>query len=300
MTSLRISVAASAICAAALLFACGKKGGEDVGWLTSMDEGKERAAAEGKNLVVYYSADWSKMSEQFEVDVLENAGVKKKLADLVAVHIDSDVDEDTPKTYAVGAYPTTIFYTPQGEEITRVVGVVTAEEFLKLLGDIAAGRAETVRELLAREKANPDDLKLAYEVGTMYVETGRYEKARPRLEKIVAQDPENETGLVPGALTQIGFIDLAAQNAEEAAIVFKEVVEKYPQAPEAPKCYVYLGDAHQLMDNVDGAVAAYRKVVSEYPDTPEAKEAQTKLGKLTMFEETVEAFTQGPEAREPE
>ncbi len=298
MTSLRISVVVAAVCIAALLPACAKKGEKSVGWLTTMDEGKERAASEGKTLVVYYSADWSKMSEQFEIDVLENQEVKKKLADLVAVHIDSDVDEETPKAYAVGAYPTTIFYTPKGEEITRVVGLVTAEEFLKLLGDIAAGRVETVRELLAREEANPNDLKLANEVGTMYVETGRYEKARTRFEKIVAQDPENETGLVPGALTQIGFIDLTAQKAKEAATTFEEVVKKYPQAPEIPKCYVYLGDAHQLMDNVDGAIAAYRKVVTDYPDTPEAKEAQTKLGKLTMFEETVEAFTQGPEARE--
>jgi hypothetical protein len=56
-----------------------------------------------------------------------------------------------------------------------------------------------------------------------------------------------------------------------------------------------VGDANQLLDNVDGAVAAYRKVVDGYPDTPEAAEAQKKIGKLTMFKETVEAFTQGPE-----
>jgi TolA-binding protein len=291
---------ASLVCAAALPAACGKKGGEGIAWLSSMDEGKERAEAEDKNLVVYYSADWSKMSEQFEYDVLENADVRKKLADFVAVHIDSDVDEDTPKAYAVGAYPTTIFYTSEGEEITRVVGAVTAEEFSKLVDDVVAGRVETVRELLAREEANPDDLKLAYEVGTMYVETGRYEKARPRFEKIVAQDPENETGLAPGALTQIGFTDLTAQRADDAVAIFAEVVEKYPNAPETPKCYVYMGDAYHLLDDAEDAAAAYRKVVADYPDTPEADEAQKKLGKLTMFKDTVEAFTQGPEARETE
>jgi TolA-binding protein len=291
---------ASLVCAAALPAACGKKGGEGVKWLTSMDEGKERAEAEDENLVVYYSADWSKMSEQFEYDVLENAEVQKKLADFVAVHIDSDVDEDTPKAYAVAAYPTTIFYTSEGEEITRVVGAVTAEEFSKLVDDVVAGRVETVRELLAREEANPEDLKLAYEVGTMYVETGRYEKARPRFERIVAQDPENETGLAAGALTQIGFIDLTAQQVDDAVAVFAKVVEKYPNAPETPKCYVYMGDAFQLLDNTEDAAAAYRKVVADYPDTPEADEAQKKLGKLTMFKDTVEAFTQGPEARETE
>lgn len=300
MKRARTFAVASLVCAVALFAACGKKGGEGVKWLTSMDEGKERAVDEGKNLVVYYSADWSKMSEQFEYDVLENAEVQKKLADFVAVHIDSDVDEDTPKTYAVGAYPTTIFYTPRDEEITRVVGAVTVEEFSKLVDDVVAGRVETVRELLAREEANPDDLKLAYEVGTMYVETGRYEKARPRFEKIIARDPENEAGLVPGALTQMGFIDLTAQRADDAVAVFAEVAEKYPDAPETPKCYVYMGDAYQLLDDRENAAEAYRKVVADYAGTPEAHEARKKLGKLTMFEDTVEAFTQGPEARETE
>jgi TolA-binding protein len=291
---------ASLVCAVALFAACGKKGDEGVKWLSSMEEGKNLATDEGKNLVVYYSADWSKMSEQFEYDVLDNAEVQKKLAGFVAVHIDSDVDEETPKSYAVGAYPTTIFYTSEGEEITRVVGAVTPEEFSKLVDDIVAGKVETVRELLAREEANPDDLKLAYEVGTMYVETGRYEKARPRFERIVAQDPENESGFAPGALTQIGFIDLTAQRAEDAIAVFGEVVEKYPDAPEAPKCYVYMGDAYQLLDDADNAAEVYRKVVADYAGTPEADEAQKKLGKMTMFEDTVEAFTQGPEARETE
>jgi TolA-binding protein len=300
MKRTRTLAVASLVCAVALFAACGKKDTEGVKWLTTMDEGKERAVDESKTLVVYYSADWSKMSEQFEYDVLDNAEVQKKLADFVAVHIDSDVDEDTPKTYGVGAYPTTIFYTPQGEEITRVVGAVTPEEFSKLVDDVVAGRVETVRELLAREEANADDLKLAYEVGTMYVETGRYEKARPRFERIVAQDPENESGLAPGALTQIGFIDLTAQRADDAVAIFAEVVEKYPDAPETPKCYVYMGDAYQLLDNAENAAEAYRKVVADYAGTPEADEARTKLGKLTMFEDTVEAFTQGPEGREPE
>jgi tetratricopeptide (TPR) repeat protein len=300
MKRTRTFAVASLVCAVALFAACGKKDAEGVKWLTSMDEGKERAVDESKTLVVYYSADWSKMSEQFEYDVLDNAEVQKKLAGFVAVHIDSDVDEDTPKTYGVGAYPTTIFYTPQGEEITRVVGAVTPEEFSKLVDDVVAGRVETVRELLAREEANADDLKLAYEVGTMYVETGRYEKARPRFERIVAQDPENESGLAPGALTRIGFIDLTAQRADDAVAIFAEVVEKYPDAPETPKCYVYMGDAYQLLDNAENAAEAYRKVVADYAGTPEADEAQTKLGKLTMFEDTVEAFTQGPEGRETE
>ena len=285
-------------CAALLYAGCGKKDAGAVKWLTSMEDGKSAASAEEKHLVVYYSADWSKMSEQFEDDVLDNEEVQKKLVEFVAVHVDADVDEETPKSYGVNAFPTTIFYTPEGEEVTRVVGVVEAKKFLGLLDDVLAGRVETLKELLAREEANPEDLELAYEVGTMYVETGRADKARSRFEKIVAQDPENGTGHLPSALMQLGFIDLTAQQTGEALTLFNRVIEEYPESPEARKCAVYAGDAYHLMDDVDEAVAAYRSVVENYPDTPEAEEAQKKLGQLTMFEETVEAFTQGPETAE--
>ncbi|NIT35374.1 MAG: tetratricopeptide repeat protein [candidate division Zixibacteria bacterium] len=288
------------VCAAALGSGCAKRGREGITWLKSMDEGKEQASAEGKNLVAYYSADWSKMSDKFEDEVLANAEVEKKLAPFVAVRIDEETDEETPKAYGVSAFPTTIFYDARGDELKRVVGAVTAEEFIKLLDDVAAGRVETLKDLLAREKANPDDLKLAYKLGTTYVETGRYEKARPRLEKLVTQDPKNETSLCPSALTQLGFIDLTAHQANEALAFFNDVIAKYPEAPETRKCHLYAGDAHQLLENVDDAVAAYRKVVADYPGTPEAEEAQRKLTQLTMFEETVKAFTQGPRPGETE
>jgi tetratricopeptide (TPR) repeat protein len=296
----KIYVVAGLLCAAALLTACAKKVGDEIKWYTTMEEGKELASAENKTLIAYYSADWSKMSEAFEDDVLANVEVEKKLADLVAVHIDSDVDEDTPKSYAVTAYPTAIFYTPRGEEITRVVGLVPAQEFLQLLDDIAAGRVETLNELLAREEANPEDLKLAYEVGTMYVETGRPERALARFDKILTEDVANESGLRPGALTNRGFIELVAQQPEPALAYFEEVLENYAAAPEARKCYLYRGDAYHLMDDVDEAIVSYKTVVSRYPDTPEAEEAQAKLTKLTMLEETVEAFTQGPETADSE
>jgi thioredoxin-related protein len=286
------------VCATALGIGCAKRGGESVTWLKSMDEGKEQASAEDKNLMVYYSGDSNEMSDKFEDDVLANAEVKKKLADLVAVRIDGETDEETPITYGVSAFPTTIFYNARGDEITRVVGAVTVEEFVKLLDDVATGRVETVKELLAREKANPDDLELAYKVGTMYVETGRYEKARPRLEKLATRDPENETGLRPGALTQLGFIDLTGHRANEALALFNDVITKYPEAPETRKCHLYVGDAHQLLKNVDDAVIAYRTVAADYPGTPEAEEAQQKLTQLTMLDETVKAFTQGPRASE--
>ncbi len=278
--------------------ACRPKKKEGVVWLATMDEGKERATEDGKPLLVYYTADWCKMTEQFEDDTLANATVAEKLRGFVTVKIDADADEETPAAYNVTAFPTTIFYNPDGSEVKRLVGVVPPAAFVKLLDDVLAGRLETVKEMLAREKANPDDLTLAYELGKMYAETGRPGKARRRFDKIIARDPENATGFVPAALTQLGFADLVGRRPDDAIARFSAVIANFGDTAEARKCQLYLGDAYQLKDDADRAVAAYREVIAKYPDTAEAKEAQVKITRLTMFEETVEAFTQGPASAE--
>jgi TolA-binding protein len=256
-----------------------------------MDEGQARAVETKKPLLVYYTADWSKTAGQFEDQVLTDAGVKAKLTGFVTVKIDADADATTPAQYNVGAFPTTIFYDAGGTEVKRLVGVVTPADFLKIMDDVLQGRVPMETDLLAREAKNPEDLRLVYDVATYYVTNGHPEKAKPRLEKVLNQDPANKTGCVPGALMQLGFIELAAQQPEAALEKFNAVLETYPTAPEAAKCQLYVGDAYQLMDETDEAVAAYEKTTKGYPGTPEAEEAATKLGRLTGLERTVEAFT---------
>lgn len=273
-----------------VLTACGKKAPAGVNWLNDMEEGK-KAAVEGKKpLLVYYTADDSRAAGEFETEVLHDPAVMAKLAAFATVMIDADVDEETPKAYNVVAYPTTIIYYANGDEVTRLTGKMATDAFLKLLADVQAGTIETLKQKEARLAKSPDDLALTNEIATAYVNSNRPEKAKPLLEKIVSADSENKSGLVPGAMTQLGFIDLTAQQYEPALALFGDVVKKFPAAPESRKCEVYIGDCYQLMGETDEAVAAYKAVASKYPDTPEAADANAKLGKLTGLEETVKAF----------
>ena len=290
----RLTTVMAVIFAAAWLCGCAQKGKNGVAWLASMDEGKKVAVKDHKPLFVYFTADWSADADKFEKTVLVDPLVVKKTAGFVAVMVDADFDEDTPKEYGVNAFPTTIFYYPNGDEVKRLVGAVAAPAFLKIMDDVQARRIETEKQMLAREAAAPDDIKIAYDVGTYYLNANRPERAIPRFEKVLAGDPENKTGFAAGAYLQLGFMELTAQQPEAALARFKTLTEKCPGATETPKAYVYMGDAYQLMDQPDDATAAYETVTTKYAGTPEAAEAQAKLGKMTMLTKTVEAFTGRP------
>jgi TolA-binding protein len=259
-------------------------------WLKTMDEGKETAVEENRTLLVYYSADWNELSKEFEDTVLIDPDVRTELEGFVIVHIDSDVDADTPKSYGVSAYPTCIFYRPDGEEITRVIGLVPAADFAETLKLVKSGDLETFREFLAREENAPGDMNLAMEIGNAYLDRTDIPEARKRYDKILRNDPDNETGLIPSVLLQLGFCDLMSNDPDGAIDRFEQVRADYPDADEARKALLYIGDCYRVMNDLDGALETYKQVVAEYPGTEEAETAENNIGQMTALEDTVDSL----------
>ncbi len=261
-----------------------------IGWAEDIEAGKEQAQAEEKPLMVYYSADWDELSEKFEKDVLANSEVKSTIEKIVAVHLDSDVNEEIAKEYGVSAFPTVIFYTHTGDEVKRVVGYVEADEFLKTLNDVIDDKLETFKEMLAREEENPDDLQLRYEVAEYYLESTRIEKATTRFRSISADDPDNASGLVPSSMIYLGFCSMINNDPEGAIAVFEGIIEEYPDSEEERKAELYIGDCYRIMDDIDKALEQYKLVAAAYPDTEEGEIAGQNVAEMEAFEDTIDSL----------
>jgi len=285
----RISYCLILLTSTALLPGCTKTV-PGINWIEDIEAGKELAQAEEKPLMVYYSADWDELSEKFEDDVLADSAVKATLEKLVAVHLDSDVHEETAKVYGVSAFPTVIFYTHTGDEVIRVVGYVEADEFIITLNDIIDGKLETFKEMLAREEENPDDLQIRYEVAEYYLESTRVEKSAARFRSIIADDPDNETGLVPSSMIYLGFCNMINNDPNGAIKVFEEVIEKYPGSAEERKASLYIGDCYRIMDDIDKALEQYKLVAEAYPDTDEGDIADHNVAEMEAFEDTIDSL----------
>jgi thioredoxin-related protein len=261
-----------------------------IGWAEDIEAGKEQAQAEEKPLMVYYSADWDELSEKFEEDVLTNSEVKSTIEKLVAVHLDSDVDDDIAKEYGVSAFPTVIFYTHEGDEVKRVVGYVEADEFMVTLNDVIDDKLETFKEMLGREEENPDDLQLRFEVAEYYLESTRIEKATTRFRSISTDDPENASGLVPSSMIYLGFCSMINNDPEGAVVIFDEVIEKYPNTEEERKAKLYIGDCYRIMDEIDKSLEQYKLVEATYPGTEEGDIAGQNVAEMEAFEDTIDSL----------
>jgi thioredoxin-related protein len=285
----KISLSLAVIIALMAVIGCSKTL-PGINWAENLEAGKERAKTEEKPLMVYYSADWDELSEDFEKDVLADSEIRTALDKIVAVHLDSDVDEETAKEYGVSAFPTVIFYTHTGDEVKRVVGYVEAEEFKQTLNDVIEGKLETFKEMLAREENNPDDLQLRYEVAEYYLESTRIEKAASRFRSIIADDPENTTELVPSSMIYLGFCNMINNDPDGAIGIYEEIIEKYPDSDEERKAKLYIGDCYRIKDDIDMALEQYKMVASTYPDTEEGEIADQNVAEMEAFEKTIDSL----------
>jgi TolA-binding protein len=274
-----------------LLFnACKKEDKVGIDWLKVMKVGKEAAQQEDKPLVVYYHTSTIDFCQQMEKEAFQDEGVISASGDFVWVWIDSDAQESMAMQYGVIAYPTTIFYSPKGEELARRVGVLSPEELMKAMEGVKAGKNE-FGELEKKLSADPTNLQLMFNYALALRDRGDTIGARKKFEEIIAADKENKAKFAEKAYLQVGVLDFTVGNTNLAIKSFKVIVNKYPQSELAPKALVYMGDAYQMNKDYDNALVAYKQVMEKYPESVQAGDADKRIGEMQMLQKTVEAFT---------
>lgn len=98
------------------------------------------------------------------------------------------------KKFGVDGYPTVILLNKEGKEIDRIVGFGgDRDEYLQQVRNYLAGK-ETLADFLNRFEANPQDVKLAFEIGRKYNLRNDEPTAATYFTKAKALDPSNANG----------------------------------------------------------------------------------------------------------
>ncbi|MBX7244182.1 MAG: thioredoxin fold domain-containing protein [Candidatus Sumerlaeaceae bacterium] len=107
--------------------------GED--WHTDFRAAAAQAKREGKPLLVDFSTGWCPNCRKLE-GTMEDPAVTSRLDNFVKVYVDGDQHADMVQNFNIDGFPTLVAISPNGSEIDRSVGYVSARSLSGTLDDI--------------------------------------------------------------------------------------------------------------------------------------------------------------------
>ncbi len=102
--------------------------GQKVRFITDYREGLERALAEKRPVLIFFTAKWCRFCAQMQRDALSDPRVVRLSEEFVCVLVDADEAPELCAEFGVRAYPTVQFVLPDGGRLTRLVGRNSPEE----------------------------------------------------------------------------------------------------------------------------------------------------------------------------
>jgi thiol:disulfide interchange protein DsbD len=111
----------------------------ELGWLRSEPEAVSRARAQGRPMVVDFSAEWCLPCKEMELKVFSSPEVSAALQDFVLLKVDltrEDEDEALPRLkerYGVQTLPAVRIVSPGGKVVGSVNQLVEPPDFLRAL-----------------------------------------------------------------------------------------------------------------------------------------------------------------------
>ncbi|MGD0060688.1 MAG: divalent cation tolerance protein CutA [Verrucomicrobiia bacterium] len=252
-------------------------------WVRSLSEAKEKARQLKNPILVYVFLRDSDYCQKLEEGVLADKSVMAAAEEFVCVRIDAGKDADETRQLDVRGAPTILFLDGQGNEMSRVAGLVDKEQLLTKLSEAKRSKL-TFREARRLAMQNPADVQANWKVAETYLEEGNESLAEPHLRNVIEHDEENQYGYTDKAMFALGFALGKRGEYGQAAYSFEKLLGRWPDYKDKDKALYCLGLSQLAVGQKDKGRARLEQLVSEFPNSSTAKSAQAALDKLKKKE----------------
>lgn len=150
----------------------------DLPWAASWEQARKKAEQTGALVMIDFFAEWCGPCKMMKASTFPDKRVIAAARPLVPLRLDAEREgESLAKKYAVGAYPTMLFVTADGEEFWRLEGGYSAPQFVSALTEVnsAFSKWNAAQKTL---ETDPDDGEANASVAMVHARRGNLLEAQ--------------------------------------------------------------------------------------------------------------------------
>ena len=250
-----------------------------INWLRSLPDALKKARESKKAVFAYFFVRGSEFCQQFEEGVLTDKAVVDAAQEFVCVRLDAGRQLDDAHRLDVRGAPTILVLDAQGNEMSRVAGLVEKAKLLERLAETRRGKL-TFREARRTASKNPADVPANWKVAETFLEEGREDLAEPFLRNVIEHDEPNQYGHTDNAMFALGFALGKRGQYAQAVYSFEQLLARWPEFKDKDKTLYCLGLSRLALGQKDRGRAALEQLLREFPESSTVKTAQQALQKL--------------------
>jgi thioredoxin-like negative regulator of GroEL len=228
-------------------------------YVNQSDQAFSEAAMKKIPVMIDFYGIWCPPCNELNETVFGTPAFKKQAKNFVLLKMDADNDVSwkLKDQYKIQGYPTLVFASSSGEEISRVVGYREANLLAQSMKEAFLLREESFSKL--KEKADQGDRDSSDKIGQIYLDRAEYPMAQKYF-KGTKKFPEK---LIDA---QIGALSEKDDPASKKLLVStaQGAIKKFPNSPSALDWYSQLAkDDSEKEKALSGSVALSRKLLGQ-------------------------------------
>ena len=214
-----------------------------------------RAQQEGKPLIIDFFGIWCPPCNELDEKIFSTREFAKSATRFVRLKLDADspISWELKSKYHVTGYPTVVFATPQGDEISRVIGFRSKADFLAEMDNAWGSRSTALAKL--EELARSGDRAAADRAGIILLNRGQSEEAAKFL---VASKAKREFW----HLAEIDILDQQDAPTDKQIARIEQAIAEFPHSPNTIDWYAKLSKLYEQQKDQNRRNASLRQAIA--------------------------------------
>ena len=244
-------------------------------WASTLIEAE--AKADGKKLIITdMYADWCGWCKRMDAQTWADPQVIRLQNKYVFLKLNAEKDPDgiaLREKFSITGFPTVMILNSDGSEFDRLEGYLPGRQFLERLNRVVSD-PDALGNLKSAELRDPQNLSVRSRLGIALFDKSYYEDARVRFEEIIAQDPDNKSGLRPEALLRLALCQASQKQWEQTLSTIDQLKDQYPASERVAEASLLSGEVLMNLGRPDEARARILEFLKNYPQhrlVPQAK-----------------------------